>query len=108
MVCTVQIMTDTKVKYVWVDEDGNQVSPIHSKFSTAMHFVAAWWSRHDRVVDRWTSLENAPDTLTQSLTKTGKPPVDLKRLVIREEAAELSESERSITDALINEELRRD
>ena len=97
-------MNDTEINYVWVDEDGDQVSPRHRKFTSAMSFVTAWNDRWARIIDRWGSIESAPRQLRDSLTRTGKQPVELKRVVVRYDFEPLSEAEETVVKVMLHQE----
>lgn len=93
-----------QIKYMWIDEDGEQVSPVHAKFGTALNFINGWHERVGRLREKW-----GPDfDLTRphsssgytALSKSGKPPVQLVRLVVREVQEELTEQERAIVESM--------
>lgn len=84
------------VRYVWLDEKGEQVSPIHRKVSTALNFVEGWHERWDRL-----NRHNVPEdsNYRKMMTRTGEPPVKLKRVVIETKLAELMPGEQTLLDA---------
>jgi len=98
---------DEQIKYVWVDEDGREVSPVHAKFRSALSFYAGWHDKAERHRKRFG--EDAD--LTQphsgvgysSLSKSGKAPVQLKRVVIRTYIEDLADKQQAIVDAYLEE-----
>jgi hypothetical protein len=72
-----------QVKYMWVDEDGEQVSS-HAKFTAALAFINGWHERVERLKKRDGDVD-----LTQTnsavgyrkMSKSGKPPVKLVRVL---------------------------
>lgn len=98
-------------RYVWIDEDGAQVSPIHKELRSAMHFINGWAANYERVQKerqrmRDSGIENAEtvetradQTLTQ-LTKSGKPPVKLKRVMIEINVVDPTEEEMKLAEIM--------
>jgi hypothetical protein len=70
---------DLAPRYVWVDEDDNQVSPVHRNFRTALNFVNGWHERWEKLLNRYGNP--TPENLHQfesgyvQMSKTGKPPI---------------------------------
>lgn len=98
-------------RYVWVDEDENQVSPIHKELRSAFNFVNGWDERFERLKREFCKDEDLdPDDLTpemikhdsrfqrayQQMTRSGKPPVELKRVTIEIKIEEPSEEEQAL------------
>jgi hypothetical protein len=89
-----ELLTE-ETKWAWFDEDGEQVSPTHQKFVSALKFFDGWQARFDRV--SWS------DTARQQLTRTGKPPVALRRLIVRTYAAPLTAAQQEIVNTYAQE-----
>jgi hypothetical protein len=97
------------VKYVWVDEDGEAVSPQHTTFRSAVSFINSYAMRKQRIEtglkrarqrdDRW-ELERR-ETEEANLTKTGKDPVKLRRLVIAQTFEDPSADEQRVADLFL-------
>lgn len=82
-------------RFVWVDEDGHQVSPVHTTFRRALNFISGWQGNFDRIK----GLEEQTGHIlpaSKQLTKTGKPPVALKRVVITATVEDLTEDEQRL------------
>lgn len=97
-------MIKDQVKYVWLDEDGEHVSPMHNKFGSALNFINGWHDRYARLVDQ--SPTHEVDLTRkhsfmgyQSMSKSGKPPVKLVRAVVRVAQEDLSQAEQAVVDA---------
>lgn len=84
---------EVEIKYVWLDEDDNVVSR-HLKFKAALAFISGWHGRWAKAMERWGGYERMPLHAAQTLSRTGKPPVHLNRLVVTSEYANLDEMER--------------
>jgi hypothetical protein len=97
---------DQVVRYIWTDEDGEQVSPLHKTFVTALAWREGWEENWERLQEQKAEFEsNTTDrswyqrrleTLAKSIAKmslTGKPPVDLHRHVATITIEPLSEKE---------------
>lgn len=93
--------------YVWVDEDNAQVSPIHAKFGSALNFYEGWHERWAKIIEK-----HGPPTSDQlksvvyskaytPMTRSGKPPVALKRLVARFSLEDLIPDEASVVGAIV-------
>jgi hypothetical protein len=93
-------MSET-IKYVWLDEDGEQVSALHKNFATALNFINGWHDRYMRLKQRYPGFEHS-SMHYQAMTKSGKPPVQLVRVVIRTDHEELTEAERMIVEAMLD------
>jgi hypothetical protein len=109
---------EDEIRYCWVDEDGARVSPVHKDFGKALSVIADWPAMLARV-QRWqdeldekrrekpdselgdanyerNNREREEKRITEAMfkiTRTGKPPVQLKRLVIRTLVEDLEEHE---------------
>lgn len=94
---------DETIKFVWLDEDGNQVSPTHTKIRSALNFVVWWRERFERVANNWGGFERVPDHLRDTLTKTGKPPVRMEQRIIRTYAVELTDAQQALVDTYTEE-----
>lgn len=111
-----------EIRFCWVDEDGERMSPVHTDIGKALSFCADWQFRYDRLEERAREAAEAIEdsksraashgevlnehTLNRyeqdakkfqeardKLTPTGKPPAALKRLVIRATVEEPTELE---------------
>lgn len=84
-------------RYVWLDEDEEQVSPIHKEFRAAMQFISNWQGQWDAAVAKhgFPTREDLTDRYLpfRQLTKSGKAPTHLKRIVIKIEMEEPSQQE---------------
>lgn len=105
-----------EVRYCWIDEDDQRVSPVHTNFGSAL----SWAARLPDIIqrrERWTSelaaeIEENGDRedsyfaqtkrkmdeeriakLDDIISLTGKPPIALQRLVIRTVAEPLAAHE---------------
>lgn len=116
-----------EVRYCWVDEDGERMSPIHADIGKALSFCADWQFKHDRlerqaseaaeavkdaqshatvrgdVLDERTLRRYEQETekfqqLRDKLTPTGKPPTALKRMVVRATIEDPNELERQMAE----------
>lgn len=93
-----------QIHYVWLDEDGEQMSPTHRNFGTALNFVSGWHRRVDRRRRRDPELDlTRPDPASgyAALSKTGKPPQRLVRIVVREAQEDLSPHELAVVQAML-------
>lgn len=90
----------TIVKYVWLDEDGERVSPLHAKLGTALNFINGWDTSYARVAGRFGDV-GGPRREIEALTKTGKRPQTLVRVEISEQEVDLTEGERLALSAFI-------
>lgn len=84
-------------RYVWLDEDEEQVSPIHKEFRAAMQFVMNWQGQWDAAIAKH-GYPDKDDLLSswmpfRKLTKSGKPPTHLKRVIVKIEMEEPSAEE---------------
>jgi hypothetical protein len=89
---------DEEIRFVWVDEDGQPMSPRHEKFRSALNFINGWSARWDRV--RHLGKDSH---WVLSVTKTGKPPVKLQRLVVRAYAVDLTPGQQEIVDTYLED-----
>src|SRR3954468_18060169 len=87
-------VVDEQIKFVWLDEDGNQCSPVHAKFRSALDFISTWDTRTERIARN--DDGGAKYRLPQPHSKTGKPPVKLQRLVIRTYTEDITEAQAEI------------
>lgn len=103
--------------YVWVDETGDRMSPIHKSLGTAMNFVSDWHENFDRISSRLADLrhnegESGLDHWEQrrltaaikrmdKLTSTGKPPVTLRRLVVTTTLEDPDEDDLSVAAKIL-------
>lgn len=93
-------------RYVWVDEDDNQVSPIHKELRSAFNFVNGWSDRWARIVEQYGDPTEEGTSWTGSvdqLTKSGKPPVKLKRVVINIKVDDVTEEEQRMAEIMMGE-----
>lgn len=99
-------------RYVWVDEDDKQVSPIHKELRSAFNFVNGWQHRFDRLIteaseqgEKLTEEEIKHDsrfqTGYQKMTRSGKPPVKLKRIKISIEVLDPTEEEQTLAKVML-------
>lgn len=88
----------TEFKYVWVDEDDKIMSPVHASIGKAINFASDWHENYIRLRNRREEIEAAIEeeinstwnerqleTVKKSMgkmTRTGKPPKDIKRVQI--------------------------
>jgi hypothetical protein len=98
-------------RYVWVDEDDNQVSPIHKELRSAFNFVNGWDQRFERIKrECFDDEEPSPEVIQrdprfqrayQQMTRSGKPPVKLKRVRIEIKIEEPSGEEQSLAAVMM-------
>lgn len=103
-------------RYVWIDEDDNQVSPIHKELRSAFSFINGWQDRFERLKRAFCADEDLdPDDLTpemikhdsrfqrayQQMTRTGKSPVKLKRVTIEIKIEEPSDEEKTLAAVMM-------
>lgn len=98
--------TDLFDRYVWLDEDGEQVSPIHREFRSAILFAVDWQTRWDKLVERFgepseTNLSRFQKNWSQ-MTRSGKPPLTLKRVHIEITVDELWPEEAVVAETMTN------
>lgn len=95
-------------RYVWLDEEGEQVSPVHQSLRSAISFISGWQTRWNTLIKRYGeyNLNNKSffEKAYSPMTRSGKPPHQLKRLMVKTELVQLSEEEQIIADALLSEE----
>jgi hypothetical protein len=89
---------ETSPRYVWLDEDDNQVSPIHREFHSAMTFVNNWKGRWDLLIKRYGEPDTDKYAFTsygkfRALTRTGKAPLKLMRVIVRISVEDSTEEE---------------
>lgn len=93
-------------RYVWVDEDGAQVSPVHRELRSAIMFATAWHERWKRLIARHGEPRDTDDYRFQKnhipMTRSGKPPAALKRLHIAIELVDATDEEKTIAKAVLN------
>lgn len=92
-------------RYVWVDEDEKQVSPIHKELRSAFSFINGWHSRWARMVEKW-GTPNDGEYLHrefEAMTKSGKPPVKLKRVEISITVEDITEEEQKMAEIMMGE-----
>lgn len=98
-------MTKDQVKYVWLDEDGEHVSPMHVKFGSALNFINSWHGRVERLRERFgddfdlTAKDSAYGYV--SLSKSGKPPVKLVRAVVKTFIEDLTDAEATVVSVYV-------
>lgn len=100
---------DLLPRYVWVDEDGEQVSPIHESMRAAINFINGWHPRWGKLVERWGEPDD-DDKFRKHyayapMTKSGKPPTDLKRVHVQISVVDIDTEERAIVDAMLKRDL---
>ena len=99
---TIKSIEDADLKhprFVWVDEDGKQVSPVHRNMRAALSFISGWQTRYDNLVQAHSDSERSSGRFLDainSMTKSGKPPVKLKRVKISVEVEDLTEDEQRL------------
>ena len=80
-----------EIRYCWVDEDDQRVSPVHKDFGKALSWISNWpdlvarlqgW-RDGTANSPWPHSEESIQKLERSVSITGKPPCKLKRVVTR-------------------------
>lgn len=86
-------------RFVWVDEDKKQVSPVHRDLRTALNFISGWQSNYDRVRKHEEEIGREIPALKQ-LTKTGKPPVALQRVKIDITIEDLTADEQRLVEVM--------
>jgi hypothetical protein len=93
------------IRYTWVDEDDNQVSPVHTDFSKALNFINGWHARWDRLVERYgtPNVDNMRrfNNAYVPMTRTGKPPIKLIRVIINIERQELTPAETEVCKTML-------
>ena len=93
---------EDEVRYVWLDEDGAEASPRHRKLHSAWDSMRNW-NRYERAVLHESMGENHLKRLRQSLSKTGKAPVELVLLRISYEVEPLNADEANATELALRE-----
>ena len=97
-------------RYVWVDEDDNQVSPIHKELRSAFNFVNGWDEKIERFKREMGDEDLGFDDIAadpgrrmsyQKLTRSGKPPVKLKRVSIEVTVNEATEEEKTLAGVML-------
>lgn len=91
------------VHYAWLDADDKQVSPTHRTFGAALSFGHGWRARWDRLmrdVEPEEAMRMWPERV-EMLTRTGKPPAKLVRVIVRSEQTPLDEHEQQIVGAMM-------
>lgn len=104
------------IKYVWVDEDDEVMSPIHGSLGAALGFAGDWQEKWDkaqatferaeatpedhRTYSQRQILENAEKT-AMKLTKTGKPPHRLKYHVTTVTIEDMTDAEDSAAQLVL-------
>ena len=113
-------LVEPTINYAWVDEDGNRVSPKHTKLGEAISWIqrrpahlrkiALEEQRNEEYHQRWP--ENADQyereqkkisEARQKATLTGKEPVELNRIVIRRAVESISSAEKAVIDQIRGE-----
>lgn len=124
------------ISWCWVDEDGARVSPIHKKMSAVLAFLNNWNERKDRIEQSAAAaqtkyeedkalarargeaqprayeilhFENSVERINKAmnnLSRTGKPPVRLYRLINRTTVNEPTETESKMAQAMLNAEFK--
>jgi len=97
------------IKYVWLDENGDGVSPQYTSFRAAINFIHSYAMlkqrietcllrakrrRNEREVERLKADQ-------ANLAKTGKDPVKLCRLVIQQTIEDPSADEQRVADLFL-------
>lgn len=124
-----EIVFDVEIHFAWVDEDGVRVSPIHNAIGSALNFITDWNEKVDRIerqaertqaeyerdVQRYTTRGDAvPEHLVQGLerkvqkineakeklTRSGKPPARLARLVTKTTVEPLTDVEQQMAEVM--------
>lgn len=94
------------VRYVWLDEDGAEVSPQHAKFFTALSFRDRWDDHVRKLRARYGDdadlTQPSPAAGYSALTKTGKPPVTLKRIIVEVRYDELTLAEKDVLKSMLD------
>lgn len=94
-------MDEQTIKYVWLDKDGGEVSPNHSSFRAAIGYINSYSMRKRRIEtglakarqreDEWAMNRYSEEA--RNLSKTGKDPVKLSRVLISRALADLTADE---------------
>lgn len=84
-----------EIKYAWLDEDGNQMSPTHEKLRSALNFINGWNSR-------WERVQGNP-RYEATASKTGKAPHRLQRLIVRTYSADLTPAQQEIVETYLED-----
>lgn len=89
------VIYEEEIRYCWIDEDGSRVSPVHKDFGKALSWVSDWPQAWQRMIERENNISEGHSSnyqdrereiladLRDKLSRTGKPPRTLRRLVIR-------------------------
>lgn len=84
-----QAVYSEEIRYCWVDDDDQRVGPVHKDFGKALSWISSWpdtvrrlegWKRGD---GSWPHSPESIEKLERAVSLTGKPPRQLKRVVIR-------------------------
>jgi hypothetical protein len=103
--------------YVWMDEDGEECGPTHKGFKAAVGFISAYDQKHatlTRKIDNLTEKIDAQDFGQQyneeqrekarealsKLSRSGKRPIELRRLLVRTYVAPLPDKHQAVVAAL--------
>lgn len=110
-------VSDEDNHYVWVDEDNEECGPTHKSFKAAVGFITSYDQKHasltrriDNLVEKIeeqeygqayneTKLEEAREGLAK-LSRSGKRPIELRRLLIRTYVAPLPAKHQAVVAAL--------
>ncbi len=93
---------DIAPRYVWVDEDGHQVSAVMREFGRALNFIQSWQARWDKLQR---SIEEGRKVYghgadVAAMTRSGKPPITLKKIVVSIEIVDLEGDEQTVATAI--------
>lgn len=118
-------VVDTHVQYVWLDEDGERVSPIHKTLGSAVNWVSEWHENCMRLQKKLEELYALQATFTtdserkeyafgrcnqdiksaenssKKMSKTGKQPIKLGRWVMTTAVVDPNVDERRLSDLVL-------
>lgn len=108
----VERIDEVSPHYVWIDEDKRQVSQVCSNFRVAMQFVLNWQERWDKLNSK-TGMRYAGETESdkfsyehspwRKLTRSGKPPKELKRIEVEINLVDPTEEEQFKAKVLLGD-----
>lgn len=110
-----------EIRFCWIDEDGARVSPVHKDFGKAISWISDWPSHMARTTEKLEKAraemsQHPPDSgwyrsaerdatkaqeILDRLTRTGKPPVRLRRLVMRTTVESIESHENETVERVV-------
>lgn len=99
------------VHYVWKDADDNEVSPVHRDLGAAISFRVNWNKRWLKLLRRFAdnhggiNADFVPEHLLTPMTKTGKPPVTLERVITQTWNAPLNDAEVDVIETIVDADI---